>query len=76
MEFSEGCRFFDRQKRSSVTDFFDFFFSLMCVGGRIPLTKVRLVGTPLQLHSFGAALNQEVPHELIGDVACNKSVGD
>lgn len=36
------------------------------------LTKVRLVGTTLQLHSFGAALNQEVPHQLVGDVTCGK----
>lgn len=41
-------------------------------GIRFPLTKVRLVWTALQLHSFRAALNQEVPHQLVGDVTCNK----
>lgn len=48
----------------------------MCIserreGSRLPLTKVRLVWTTLQLHSFRTALNQEVPHQLVGDVTCN-----
>lgn len=47
-----------------------------CEGSRLPLTEVRLVGTALQLHSFGAALNQEVPHQLVGDVTCNKRAGE
>ena len=38
---------------------------------RLALTKVRLIGTTLQLHSFRAALDQEVPHQLVGDVTCN-----
>lgn len=35
-----------------------------------PLTEVRLIGTTLEFDSFRAALNQEVPHQLVGDVAC------
>jgi len=46
--------------------------SRACVSGR---TEVRLVGTTLQLHSFGAALDQEVPHQLVGDVTCNGGEG-
>lgn len=47
-------------------------FGGMVAAGRVTLTKVRLIGTALQLHSFGAALNQEVPHQLVGEVACNR----
>lgn len=39
------------------------------------LTEVWLVGATFQLHTFRAALNQEVPHELITDVTYNKRDG-
>lgn len=54
----------------------DSFQSRARWGRIISLTKVGLVGAALQLHSLGAALNQEVPHQLVGDVPCKQeSVG-
>lgn len=39
-------------------------------GRQLLLTKVRLIRTSLQFDSFRAALNQEVPHQLIVNVTC------
>lgn len=36
---------------------------------RWALTKVGLVGTTLQPHTFGTGLDQEVAHQLVGQVA-------
>lgn len=33
------------------------------------LTEVRFIGATLQTHTFGVCLNQEVPHQLVCDVA-------
>lgn len=41
-----------------------------------PPTKIRLVGTTFEFDSFRAAFDQEVSHQLVGDVTCNTREDD
>lgn len=60
----------DRKQRRAQEPLFDLPKIVYMWGRQLLLTKVRLIRTSLQLDSFRAALNQEVPHQLIVEVTC------
>ncbi len=69
-----------QRKRSGKLDHFDIEWNAdlqdWCHNQSYTLTKVGFIGTTLQTDTFGAGLNQEVPHQLISHVTNWKRYSD